>query len=224
MFELGQDGLLGERGYLRNYASLTSKHMNQIGGRFGKSSHNKTTRIMSVRRTDSRPQSILPKTAINFYNLRKGLYLKNGVQHFSVSRQASTGVMNTQERGTTKSTGLLNAYGDLAAGSEFENIGGIATTANLFHHRGGKKIKGTASELQSALTPKTINTIMGTQTEAVVTAATPDTQATPQNVGKLSAVDLSPDNRTDKGIERVADITPVYRQSIAAMQRSSRRR
>ena len=128
---------MADRAYLRNYASLTSKHMNQMPGRFGKNTNTKTTKIMSVRRIDSKPQ--MPKTAINFYNLRKGLYLKNGGMAGGVSRQASAGVMNTQERGTAKSTGLLNAYGELAAGSEFENLGGVATTANLFHHRGEKK-------------------------------------------------------------------------------------
>lgn len=80
----------------------------------------------------------MPKTAINFYNLRKGLYLKNGAQNSSVSRQSSAGVMNTHERGTIKSTGLLNAYGKLAA-AELDVGVGISTTANLFHHRGGKK-------------------------------------------------------------------------------------
>jgi len=138
MFELGQDALSGEQNYMRNHASLTSKNMDSKPGRFYKNRHNKTTKLMSVRQTNSRAQSIMPKTAINFYNLRKGLYLKNGAHHGSVSRQGSIGVMNTQERGTAKSTGLLNAYGDLAA-AELELGGGMATQANLFHHRRSKK-------------------------------------------------------------------------------------
>ena len=134
MFELGSDALMGERNYLRHHGSLTSKNMNSMQGRFANRPNK--TRIMSVRRTDTRPTSMMPKTAINFYNLRKGLYLKNGAQ--SVSRQASTGVMNTYKSGPTKSTGLLNAYGELAA-ADLDIGGGIATQSNLFHHRGGKK-------------------------------------------------------------------------------------
>jgi hypothetical protein len=57
----------------------------------------------------------MPKTAINFYNLRKGLYLKNGAHQNSISRTASIKVMGSNERTTAKSTGLLNAYGELAA-------------------------------------------------------------------------------------------------------------
>lgn len=81
---------------------------------------------MSVRRLNARPHSIMPKTAINFYNLRKGLYLKNGAHNGSISRTGSIKAMNTHDRGSAKSTGLLNAYGELAA-QEYEIGGGIAT-------------------------------------------------------------------------------------------------
>ena len=135
---------MGEHNYLRHHGSLTSKNMNSMQGRFANRPNK--TRIMSVRRTDTRPTSMMPKTAINFYNLRKGLYLKNGAQ--SVSRQASTGVMNTYKSGPTKSTGLLNAYGELAA-ADLDIGGGIATQSNLFHHRGGKKQRKSNSLLHS---------------------------------------------------------------------------
>lgn len=56
----------------------------------------KTSRIMSVRRTEQMPKSILPKTAINFYNLRKGLYIKNGAAPHAESnkRHNSTKAMS----------------------------------------------------------------------------------------------------------------------------------
>ena len=51
---------------------------------------------MSVRRTEQMPKSILPKTAINFYNLRKGLYIKNGAAPHAESnkRHNSTKAMS----------------------------------------------------------------------------------------------------------------------------------
>ena len=111
----------------------------------------------------------MPKTAINFYNLRKGLYLKNGAHHGSISHAGSIKVMSTNERNSTtaKSTGLLNAYGELAA-QELEVGGGIATQANLFHHN--KLHKGeNASDLQSAISPKTMTSTTGfAQTDAGV--------------------------------------------------------
>jgi len=54
----------------------------------------------------------MPKTAINFYNMRKGLYIKNGHAN-SNSRHASTKIMMNSGT-TTKSSGILNAYGELA--------------------------------------------------------------------------------------------------------------
>lgn len=53
-----------------------------------KSRFNRTTRLISTRRTDLKARSIMPKTAINYYNLRKGLYLKNsGTRGMSLSRE-----------------------------------------------------------------------------------------------------------------------------------------
>ena len=37
-----------------------------------------TTKLVSTRRTEPNSRSYMPKNAINYYNLRKGLYLKNG--------------------------------------------------------------------------------------------------------------------------------------------------
>ena len=192
MFELHNEGLAGDAGWLRNHQSLTSKHMNSLPMRF-QNRPNRTTKIMSVRRIDSRPQSIMPKTAINFYNLRKGLYLKNGAHNGSISRAGSIKVMSTNERNSTtaKSTGLLNAYGELAA-QELEVGGGIATQANLFHHN--KLHKGeNASDMQSAVSPKTMTSTTAFAQTDVGAPITPviESQTTPQQRKNLSAVELS---------------------------------
>ena len=39
------------------------------------------TKLVSTRRTDLKARSIMPKNAMNYYNLRKGLYLKNSGSH-----------------------------------------------------------------------------------------------------------------------------------------------
>jgi len=56
----------------------------------------------------------MPKTAINFYNLRKGLYIKNGGTTGSLSRGANK-MVGSHDQFMAKSTGILNAYGELAA-------------------------------------------------------------------------------------------------------------
>ena len=158
MFELHNEVLAGDAAWLRNHQSLTSKHMNSLPMRF-QNKPNRTTKICSVRRIDTRPSSIMPKTAINFYNLRKGLYIKNGAHHASISRIDSIKIMGSNERhsATAKSTGLLNAYGELAA-QDLEIGGGIATQANLFHHN--KLHRGeNASDLQTVVSPKTMSSV-----------------------------------------------------------------
>lgn len=69
---------------------------------------------MATRRTEHhRTRSALPKTAINYYNLRKGLYLKNGGRGTNTSRD--TLKMNgSHDQYMAKSVGILNAYGELA--------------------------------------------------------------------------------------------------------------
>ena len=56
----------------------------------------------------------MPKTAINFYNLRKGLYIKNGGGTGSLSRDANK-MVGSHDQFMAKSSGILNAYGELAA-------------------------------------------------------------------------------------------------------------
>ena len=59
----------------------------------------------------------MPKTAVNYYNLRKGLYLKNGAPRgYSASRQNSRLMGSHDPRNAmgAKSVGILNAYGELA--------------------------------------------------------------------------------------------------------------
>ena len=74
----------------------------------------------------------MPKTAINFYNLRKGLYLKNGGK--SASRDM-TKMLGSHDQCIAKSTGILNAYGELAnLNAQDRELGGaISTQLNLFH-------------------------------------------------------------------------------------------
>ena len=155
MFDLHRshgDNLGGEYNFLRNNASLTSKHMGSLPMRLQNKSH-RVNKIMSVRRIDQRTTN-MPKTAINFYNLRKGLYLKNAAHEGSASRTGSIKVMSANDRLNAKSTGILNAYGELAA-QDLEIGGGVATQANLFHHNKQQNVEK-ASEIQSALSPKTM--------------------------------------------------------------------
>jgi hypothetical protein len=56
----------------------------------------------------------MPKTAINYYNLRKGLYLKNGGRGMSASREPNKMVGSHQAFTNAKSVGILNAYGEMA--------------------------------------------------------------------------------------------------------------
>ena len=163
----------------------------------------------------------MPKTAINFYNLRKGLYIKNGAHHASISRTGSIKIMSTNERHSTiaKSTGLLNAYGELAA-QDLEIGGGIATQANLFHHNRLQR-GDNASDLQTVVSPKTLSsaTPIGNQTD-VGAPMTPivDSQATPVHRKNLSAVELTPTYTEPNIIEG----TRIYRNSAAAVQRSQK--
>ena len=84
MLDMNRDGYAN---ILNKESISTSKYMLPQ-----KSPHrfNRTTRLVSTRRTDPKARSIMPKTAINYYNLRKGLYLKNGgTRGLSLSRAAS---------------------------------------------------------------------------------------------------------------------------------------
>lgn len=74
----------------------------------------------------------MPKNAVNYYNLRKGLYLKNQGRGMSgVSRQPIK-MVGSYDQATAKSTGILNAYGEIATSKENES--GVADSqANLFH-------------------------------------------------------------------------------------------
>ena len=51
----------------------------------------------------------MPKTAINYYNLRKGLYLKNGGRGRSASRQPNKMIGSHDNFTNAKSVGILNA-------------------------------------------------------------------------------------------------------------------
>ena len=113
MFELNHDALLGHDRNYKHHASLTSKHMRYQNGH----NRNHGMRLMSVRKTDSRPLSIMPKTAINFYNLRKGLYLKNGA--------ASTAV-----KLKPKSSSLLNGFTDYANNDNLE-VGAVTVSPQV---------------------------------------------------------------------------------------------
>ena len=69
-------------------------------------------------------KSMMPKTAINFYNLKKGLYLKNSqkfknieVRNTGLSQNPSN-VIGSHERTVSKSVNLLSAYGELASNNQ----------------------------------------------------------------------------------------------------------
>ncbi len=77
----------------------------------------------------------MPKTAINYYNLRKGLYLKNGGSRgLMMSRESSKAIASHDvNQATTKSVGILNAYGELAADYSVDANGAISTQLTQFH-------------------------------------------------------------------------------------------
>ena len=105
-YNRNRDAMSGSGNILNNYESTagTAKGF-QItkGNRF-----NQTAKLISTRRTDPKARSAMPKNAVNYYNLRKGLYLKNGS-----SRKDNTS-RSTSRIAKTKSVGILNAYGELA--------------------------------------------------------------------------------------------------------------
>ena len=91
---------------LNNYASVADGAMvsaarhqrgislqNRTAGPIHNNRLSKTTKLISTRRTDTSSKSVLPKTAINYYNLRKGLYLKNaGSRGTVISRESSRAI------------------------------------------------------------------------------------------------------------------------------------
>ena len=120
-------GSANHHALLNNYASVAdgataSRHQrgqalfNRTVGLSGNNPRQGKTRLISTRKTDQSARSVMPKTAINYYNLRKGLYLKNGGSRgASMSRESSKAIVTHTHDTTTKSTGILNAYGELAA-------------------------------------------------------------------------------------------------------------
>lgn len=59
---------------------------------------------------------MMPKTAINFYNLKKGLYLKNSSRFRNIGLSSEqNNIVGSNERTISKSVNLLNAYGELAS-------------------------------------------------------------------------------------------------------------
>ena len=72
-------------------------------------------RATTAKKRDIQAKSMLPKTAINFYNHKKGLYLKNSSRFRNVGLVGEPQkVIGSQERTISKSVNLLNAYGELA--------------------------------------------------------------------------------------------------------------
>ena len=73
-------------------------------------------RIMSTRNA-VRANSMLPKNAINFYKLKKGLYLKKSskARMRTLSREDSQ-FIGSEGRAIAKSVGILTAYGEMAQG------------------------------------------------------------------------------------------------------------
>ena len=56
----------------------------------------------------------MPRNAINYYNLRKGLYLKNSGTRNQILSRSSKKMTASQDHTNAKSVGILNAYGELA--------------------------------------------------------------------------------------------------------------
>ena len=62
-----------------------------------------------------RNNSIMPKNAINFYKLKKGLYLrKNSKGKVNSVSIDNSHYMPSDERAIARSVGILTAYGEMA--------------------------------------------------------------------------------------------------------------
>ena len=72
--DIGNQNMNGSGNILNKYGSLPMTQTIQMRGRGGAT--RVKPRLMSTRRADPK-NSIMPKTAVNYYNLCKGLYLKN---------------------------------------------------------------------------------------------------------------------------------------------------
>ena len=62
---------------------------------------------------DVRMNSMMPKNAINFYNLQKGLYLKSASRKQRNTHLSQDLAVGLNGRMVSKSMNLLNAYGEL---------------------------------------------------------------------------------------------------------------
>jgi hypothetical protein len=72
-------------------------------------------RIMSTRNA-VRAKSMMPKNAINYYKLKKGLYLrKNSMGKVNSVSIDQSQYMASDEKAVAKSVGILTAYGEMAA-------------------------------------------------------------------------------------------------------------
>ena len=71
---------------------------------------------VTTAKKDVKAQSMMPKTAINFYNLKKGLYLKKSSRFRNIGLPSDPNkIIGSDERTISKSVNLLNAYGELAS-------------------------------------------------------------------------------------------------------------
>ena len=138
---------------LNNYESLggNTRGFNRINAnRF-----TQTAKLISTRKTDLKQRSIMPKTAINYYNLRKGLYLKNSGRGGNSTSRQKNNMTGSHDQNIAKSVGILNAYGELAnmTPHDQEIGGGISSQLNIFHrnqNRNGSQSMG----LNSMTSPK----------------------------------------------------------------------
>ena len=73
--DIGNQNMGGSGNILNKYGSLPMTQTIQMRGRGGAA--RVKPRLMSTRRADPKARSGMPKTAVNYYNLCKGLYLKN---------------------------------------------------------------------------------------------------------------------------------------------------
>ena len=100
------DAFSGQGNILHKYDSQPGVSNNRFLRGHKTSKLSNQTKLVSTRRTDPKARSFMPKNALNYYNLRKGLYLKNGG-----SRGASTQSRDNKQICSSfdNSVGVLNA-------------------------------------------------------------------------------------------------------------------
>lgn len=103
-----------------------------IGGQFIAQTGKKLRIRATTAKRDAKMNSMMPKNAINFYNLQKGLYLKGSSRKARNTHLPKDLAVSLNGRVVSKSMNLLNAYGELTQKTG-ETVGSPVAMARQQH-------------------------------------------------------------------------------------------